>query len=562
MKITRHTAKDMRQALRLVRDQLGPDAVILTSKRTPLGVEVTAAVDFDAARIEAQTPPAATEPRTFRPEEFAPPVPQQGAPARREQDPYTIADSHEDSSYERAQDDVQQSVFARIQAEMLNATQVAPPKAVASATASATTARGRNSEVKAVQSPAPARAVKSDALYDSQETHDDRGFRNDREVRDLRAPRAAAGSRGVQVRGSEEVHSALESAIDSYMAAGGPEEDDALLSATVEAANRATSNSNTDGGGEESAMSAELKAMRRILETQMAQLAWNDLTRRAPIHTEILRELTEVGITQEFAAQIVAQLPPATDLITSRRLSISLMATQLNVTGDRWLDKGGRVALIGPTGVGKTTALAKLAVRWVLRHGARSLALISADSVRIGAHDQMQALGQMIDVPVYVAENLAEIPKLLERLGQPRFVLIDTPGMSQRDAQLTARMTQLAATGHDGGARLETALVLSASTQTGAIAETVQRFAPGNPTSVLLTKVDEAASLGGILSVLARAALPISYVSEGQRVPEDLRPARALELVSRAVQLAKSSGAAADEDLLRRRYGEVAHAFA
>ncbi len=499
MKITRHTAKDMRQALRMVRDQLGPDAVILTSKRTPFGVEVTAAVDFDAARVEAQvqapSPPA--EPRTFRPEEFEPPAKPQ--PVRREQDPYTIADVHS-----QAQDDVQQSVFARIQAEMLNATPVA------------TTGRARNSGVKAAPSLAPARDV------------------------------------------DDGINTALESAIDSYMTADELDQDGATSSATTANANNATSAMTDDEDKEGTSMGAELKAMRRILETQMAQLAWNDLTRRAPIHTEILRELTEVGLAQDFAAQIVAQLPVGTDMTKARRLSIALISQRLSVTGDRWLDKGGRVALVGPTGVGKTTALAKLAVRWVLRHGARSLALISADSVRIGAHDQMQALGQMLDVPVYVAESLAQIPKLLEQLGPQRFVLIDTPGMSQRDAQLTARMTQLASTGHD----LEIALVLAASTQAGAIAETVARFATANASSVLLTKVDEAASLGGILSVLTRAELPISYVSEGQRVPEDLRPARALELVSSAVQLAKSSGAAADEDLLRRRYGDVAHALA
>jgi flagellar biosynthesis protein FlhF len=137
-------------------------------------------------------------------------------------------------------------------------------------------------------------------------------------------------------------------------------------------------------------------------------------------------------------------------------------------------------------------------------------------------------------------------------------VLLDSPGFSQRDAQVSTRMTQLAS----AGAGLETALVLSANTQAGAIAETVARFAEARPASCLLTKVDEAASLGGVLSVLTRAELPIAYVSEGQRVPEDLRPARALELVSSAVQLAKTSGAAADEDLLRRRYGDVAHALA
>ena len=534
MKITRHTAKDMRQALKLVREQLGPDAVILTSRRTPFGVEVTAAVDFDAARIEAQTPPA--EPRTFRPEEFAPPPPaDEPAPSRRREDPYTIADQ-----YAQAEDDVQQSLYARIQAEMLDAKPVAP-RAV-TANAGATTARVRNSDVKAVPAPAPTRAVEERRSLPTAPAPS-------RPAIEGQARKVAAVAQHTSAQ--DEVHSALESAIDSYMSAGPDLDDEALLNAAVAA-------SNTDNNPDDGAMSTELKAMRRILETQMAQLAWNDLTRRAPIHTEILTGLTEVGLSQEFAAQIVAQLPAGMDITKARRLSIALISQRLNVTGDRWLDKGGRIALIGPTGVGKTTALAKLAVRWVLRHGARSLALISADGVRIGAHDQMQALGQMLDVPVYIADSFAEIPNVLEELGPQRLVLIDTPGMSQRDAQLPARMAQLAAAGHG----IETALVLSASTQAGAIEETVKRYAPGNPTSVLLTKVDEAASLGGVLSVLARTEMPIAYVSEGQRVPEDLRPARALELVSRAVQLARATGAAADEDLLRRRYGDVAHALA
>jgi len=137
-------------------------------------------------------------------------------------------------------------------------------------------------------------------------------------------------------------------------------------------------------------------------------------------------------------------------------------------------------------------------------------------------------------------------------------VLIDTPGSSQRDALLTERLNSLAAAGPE----LQSALVLATSTQAGAVAEAVQRFAPAKPTCCVLTKVDEAASLGGMLSILVRAGLPISYVSEGQRVPEDLRPARALELVSSAVQLARASGAVADEDLLKRRFGEVAHALA
>src|SRR6185369_4816733 len=120
--------------------------------------------------------------------------------------------------------------------------------------------------------------------------------------------------------------------------------------------------------------------------------------------------------------------------------------------------------------------------------------------------------------PVYIADSFADIPRILEELGPQRFVLIDTPGMSQRDPQMPARMEQLANAGHG----LETALVLSASTQAGAIEESVKRYAKAKPASALLTKVDEAASLGGVLSVLAQSEIPIAYVSEGQRVPEDL----------------------------------------
>jgi flagellar biosynthesis protein FlhF len=437
MKISKYTGADMRQALRAVREQLGADAVILSSRRVLNGVEVTAAIDYDSAETQAQAEGSAREaqsPTRFEGEEF-----------------------------------VKLSPAALAQAAAAPVVRAAPPAPAAT----------------------PA-ALPVSLLIDPR----------------LTAPASPAAA-----------------------PASSP-------------------------GNE--ALNEELRTLRRILETQVAQLAWNDLTRRAPIHTEVLRELTRIGLTPEFASQIVSQLPSSTDLTQARRLAIASVSQQVPVTGDRWLDDGGRVALIGPTGVGKTTTLTKLAVRWVLRHGPRDLALVSADTARIGAHDAIRSLGQMLGAQVHAVDDLSALPELLTQLAHHRFVLIDTPGLGQRDPQLGARLAELAA----AGPQVETALVLSASTQAGAIEEIVTRFAPAKPSSCLLTKMDEAASLGGALSVLSRAALPISYVSEGQRVPEDLRPARALELVSCAVQLAQASNATADEDLLGRRFGEIAHALA
>ena len=303
------------------------------------------------------------------------------------------------------------------------------------------------------------------------------------------------------------------------------------------------------------AVGQELKSLRCMLETQLAQLAWSDLTRRLPVHAELLRELTEIGLARDLAERIAEQLPEGSDLAHARRFAFTALAQYLPVTGERWAEGGGCLAFVGATGVGKTTSLAKIAVRWALRQGARELALVAADSTRIGAQDEVRALGQLLGAAVYVPERFAELPALLTQLSDFRLVLIDTPGASLRDPKFSARLAVLSSC----ASQLESVLVLSANTQAAALDEVLRRFEPAHPACALLTKLDEAASLGGSLSALIRAQLPLSYVSDGQRVPEDLRPARTLDLVSRAVALARENSASADEDLLRRRFGKVSH---
>lgn len=330
------------------------------------------------------------------------------------------------------------------------------------------------------------------------------------------------------------------------------------LSGFAEQARETNDLSRFDLADANSDVNEELRSLRRMLENQLATLAWNDLARRSPIQTELLKQLTQLGLAQDLATEIVTQLPTRLELAEAHRLALALLARRIEATGERWMDGGGVVSLVGATGVGKTTLIAKLAARWVLRHGPRDIALISTDSVRIGAQEQIHTLGRLLGVPAYAIDGAAEVAGALEHLQDKRLILIDTAGLSPRDPRLEQELTTLAS----ASKRMETTLVLSAAAQAGAIEEAVTRFAAAQPTTCMLTKLDEATSLGGAISTLIRSQLPVTYVSEGQRVPEDLAPARAHQLIARAVDLSRKSGASADEDLLRRRFGSVAHAIA
>jgi flagellar biosynthesis protein FlhF len=302
-------------------------------------------------------------------------------------------------------------------------------------------------------------------------------------------------------------------------------------------------------------LAAEVKDMRRMLEAQLATLAWNDMSRRSPIQAAMLKELAQLGITQDLANSLVRKLPAQLNFSAARRFALATIARTIQCTGDQWLEKGGVVAFAGPAGAGKTTLLAKLAARWVLRHGPRRVAIVSADAVRIGAHEQMHMLGRLLGVTTHNVFDVSELPELLYELRGCQFVMIDTAGASPRDPELARRLRLL----RQMQASIQTSLVLPASTQAGAIDEVVQRFALAEPGSCVITKVDEAVSLGGVLSALVRHKLPVAYLSDGQRVPEDLAPARSHTLVSRAVEIASHHGSTADDEVMQRRISGVAH---
>jgi len=302
-------------------------------------------------------------------------------------------------------------------------------------------------------------------------------------------------------------------------------------------------------------LAAEMKDMRRMLEAQLATLAWNDMSRRSPLQAAMLKELAQLGVTQDLAGSLVRKIPANLNFSAARRFALATIARTVQVTGDRWLEKGGRVAFAGPAGAGKTTLIAKLAARWVLRHGPRRVALVSADAVRIGAHEQMHMLGRLLGVTAHTVYDVAELPELLDTLSGQHLVLIDTAGASPRDPDLARRLRLL----DQQKAKIETSIVLPASIQAGAIEEAIKLFEVARPQSCVITKIDEAVSLGGVLSALVRHKLPAAYISDGQRVPEDLQPARSHGLVSRAVEIASRNGATADDEVMQRRITGGAH---
>ncbi len=280
-------------------------------------------------------------------------------------------------------------------------------------------------------------------------------------------------------------------------------------------------------------MKSELKNLRSVLESQLSHFSQSDFQRRDPDKAAIIRRLEKLGIDSELGQELVALLPTDVDIEQGWHQMLGILSHQIEVTDDDILTRGGIVALVGPTGVGKTTCVAKLAARYSLRHGNRQVALISTDSYRIGAQEQLMNFGRILDVPTYAVNDAKELSDRLKDLADKRLVLIDTAGMSQRDIHLSEQLQTLS----DCSSRIKTYLVMAANTQASALREVTRTFSKSQLEGCILTKIDETSILGDALSTLIRYQLPIAYFSDGQRVPEDMHPARAHSMISRAVSL-------------------------
>jgi len=262
----------------------------------------------------------------------------------------------------------------------------------------------------------------------------------------------------------------------------------------------------------------EIRSLRKMVEQHLAGFAWGEASRSEPVKTDVLRQMLDAGFSPQFARDLLTDLPnemnPGEAMAWVKGAADRSLFTIGN-EGDI-VDRGGVYALVGPTGVGKTTTTAKLAARCVLRHGPSKVALVTTDGYRIGAHEQLRIYGRILGVSVYLVKDAAELRQTLNELQHKHMVLVDTMGMSQKD-KLVPELTDMLA-----GCDVQRLLLLSSTSRGDTLDDVVRAYEGDNLAGCILTKIDEAASLATPLDVIMRHSLKLYYVSNGQRVPEDL----------------------------------------
>lgn len=283
----------------------------------------------------------------------------------------------------------------------------------------------------------------------------------------------------------------------------------------------------------------ELASLRGVLQHQVADLMEAKQTRQKPVHQYLITRLTDMGLSKALSKQLISYTPSHYNERDAWVYLLNLLANRLNVTGNDILIAQGAFALVGPTGTGKTTTVAKLAARYAQKYGADSVAMITIDTYRIAAYEQLATYGKIIGCTVRKAQSSEELSDLLFQLRHKRLVLIDTAGFSQRDSRLIKQIKHF-----DNGQMpvVKKYLVAQANTQYPALQRIIRAYDDIELSGCIFTKLDECYSLGEVLSAAVEYQLPVSYVTDGQKVPEDIKIAEAKSLVSAAAKLYKKYG--------------------
>lgn len=444
MQVKRFLAADMRRALEMVRQELGPDAIILSSSRTKDGVEIL----------------------TTQAKSHLPPEPQQS------------------------------STEAFLAANAANPTSSGQQKVAA-----IEKARERLDAEQRIEASA------EEFLRSNQ--------RVNAAIPRMTPERRAAAEQRPPVAGSAAERYGL----------------NANSSAEALAAKK------TDDLGE---LQNQMAEMRLLLEEQLTQMLGAQGKPGSPVLASVGRRLERMGMPKDQAAELLSSCKRRSNLAHSWSDALANLSHQLPVDGSDPVSRGGVFALVGPTGVGKTTTIGKLAARYVLEHGARDLALVTTDTQRIGGEDQLRSLGRILGVTVRVVDEANSLDSVLYSLRRCALVLIDTAGFSHGDPRLASQMKTLAEQ-----QQVQKLLVLSSNSQIQMLRAAVHAYGGHNLQGCIFTKLDESASLGEALAVAMQTQLPIVYTTDGQDIPKDIDLARAHALVAKAAALLNQSPAEA-----------------
>jgi flagellar biosynthesis protein FlhF len=496
MNVKRFSARTSRDALNLVRQAFGNDAVVLSTRPCPEGVEVMAMAPEGVQQIErisAESAPAGAAAAAPPRRPAAPAVPAARSRAEPAEAPAAPAETSVEQDVAQLsmstlsfQDYVRERMLRRRRAEQ---------QAHEKAQAESAQAEARAAELQARPEP-PASSL-------------------------LRV-RAGAG-RNEAARAAETLpvlrDTADEAAAPAEARSAAPQP-----LAAVPAAVPAVSAELLD----------ELRSMKGLIEDRFGALAFLEKMQRQPRQAQLTQKLLDQGFSPALIRKLADSLPSDCEELVwaASVLERNLLSAESETPLE---DSGGVYALVGATGVGKTTSTAKLAAAFATRHGASNLGLITLDAYRVAAHEQLRAYGRILGVPVHTAHDRASLDDLLELLSGKKMVLIDTAGMAQRDARTRELLEMLS---HRSVNRL---LVVNAAAQGETIEDVLAAYRAASCRGVILSKVDEAVKLGPALDAMIRHKLKVLAVANGQRVPEDWHRLSAHALVQQALRSAPAT---------------------
>ncbi len=495
MKIRRFVAKDMRTALAQIKEELGVDAVIMSNKKIPEGVELMAAVDYNQA-----VPPAQFSEK--KPDEIQY---QENSPRTREISNDVVKFGQQTPvSTNSSSSTVNESIVEQAPADSLSALLN-----------------------RQVQQPAPQPLAPQHEPTNSGDATIGQQLKNftDR----------------LSHSTSDNMPSTIQQASNSAAELYDSDQITANLSKNMSSSSPLAIGINDDAqvsSQDFAKMQQEMASIRSLLEHQVSGLMWQDMAQKDPQRAVLVNRLLALGLNEQIADQIAGYVPEQSHEKEAWLQATQLISQQINTTQNDIINRGGVVALVGPTGVGKTTTIAKLAAGFSQVHGSDQVALISTDTFRIAGFEQLATYGKIIGCQVSLAKDSKALDVLLQQYSKKKLILIDTAGMGQRDMRLAEQLTALVS---NARVRIRNYLVLAANTQQGVMQENVDRFKKVPLSGCIYTKLDESVSIGEIITTSIQNGLPIGYLTDGQRVPEDIKVANAEKLVTLADKMATKS---------------------